>query len=281
MKKNINIITERNKVFETRVKPSCVTIVGFGPGDPNLLTIKGEKALKNADVIFYDDLIDKSYLGNFLCEKIYVGKRKGNHYKEQLEINKLLHKAALTGKKVVRLKGGDPSIFSRLGEEIQFLKDRSINVVIIPGITTASAASAILGTSLTQRGVSKSVAFCSGHKMKDIKIPNAETLVFYMATSNLDKICQKLISSDWKKETPLAIISRVSFPDQEIYIGTIKEFTTNKKIITPSIIIVGEVVEKDFITKYINQKAKAILSIITSDKYHANNQAKKTELIIV
>lgn len=136
-----------------------VTLVGFGPGDPDLLTIAGDKALKNADIIFHDDLLDKDSLEKYPAEKIYVGKRKDKHSHSQDEINRLLYDAAVSGKQVVRLKGGDPMIFAHGREEIDYLKKLLIEVEVIPSVSSGIAAAAYTQIPLTHRGISSSVAF--------------------------------------------------------------------------------------------------------------------------
>jgi uroporphyrinogen III methyltransferase / synthase len=258
-----------------------VTIIGFGPGDREYLTVKGRKALKKADIIFHDDLIDKNYLSGFSCEKVFVGKRKGKHSKEQEEINRLLYDAAVSGKNVVRLKGGDPSIFGRMGEEVQFLRERLIHVGIIPGITSASAASAIIGTPLTQRGISKSIAFCSGDVVKSIRIPDAELLVFFMAASNLHKISQRLIEEGWDPCTSVAIVSKISMPGQTIRIETLEEVSSENIIITPAIIIVGKIINKDFVFQYLNQKPKVLVTCSDTEKYEKYGQVIHSPVISV
>ena len=129
-----------------------VWLVGFGPGDPELLTIKGYKLIKTADIIFYDDLLNKEFLLKFPSEKVYVGKRKGNHSIEQAEINELLYEAAVSGKTVVRLKGGDPMLFAHGGEEIEYLERRHIEVEVVPGITAALAAAAFYACPANTQG---------------------------------------------------------------------------------------------------------------------------------
>ncbi|MEX0988265.1 MAG: uroporphyrinogen-III C-methyltransferase [Bacteroidales bacterium] len=230
-----------------------LVVVGFGPGDPEYLTIKGERALQDADIIFYDDLLDSSYLDNFSCRKVRVGKRKDNHTKSQEEINQLLYNAVTEGKNTVRLKGGDPSIFGRLGEEIRYLRERFVRVEVIPGVTTASAVSAATGIPLTMRAISSSVAFISGHNTENVKIPEADTLVIYMGAHNLDKLCAILISSGKDPETPVVVVSNVSLPGQVVKNGTLSCFCTRQEILTPALIIVSEVINRDEIYQFIHQ----------------------------
>ena len=251
---------ETFKKADIREKFGRVTIIGFGPGDPGHLTIKGKKALGKADIIFYDDLIDKNYLSGLSCEKIFVGKRKGNHSKQQQEINRLLYQAASSGKRTVRLKGGDPSIFGRLAEEVQYLRERFIDVGIIPGVTSASAAAAVIGIPLTFRGISNSVAFLSGNNISDINIPNAGVLVFYMAASNLDLICKILIAKGWQPDTPVAIVTSVSMPGQIISIEDLGSINDLYRVRTPAIIMVGKTINRDMVFQYLNHKPKVLVT---------------------
>jgi uroporphyrin-III C-methyltransferase len=225
-----------------------VYIAGFGPGDPDLLTVKALRVLQNADIIFHDCLLNKEYLDNFKGEKVCTGKRKNNHVKEQDEINELIYKAAISGKQVVRIKGGDPLIFGRGGEEFFYLKERLIDVEIIPGITSALAAAAVAAIPLTQRGISSSVAFCTGHPVSSIQIPNADTIVFYMSGTNMHLILNKLIEEGRPSNTAVAIIENISMPNQRIITGSINEIL--QKTISyhsPLLFIVGDVVKLNYL----------------------------------
>ena len=198
-------------------KQGSVSLVGFGPGDPDLLTIKAAKAIDAADIIFYDDLIDDSYLADKKAEKIYVGKRAGYHHKEQADINRLLLEAAREGKNAVRLKGGDPMIFAHGSEEIEYLESNLIKVNVIPGITTASALAASQKISLTHRDFSSSVALVSGHTPQPVT-PDAETLVYYMGAKQLQAIATQLIDKEgWAFNTPVLLTYNVSRPDEQTY----------------------------------------------------------------
>ena len=198
-----------------------VYLTGFGPGSADLITVQGLKALKRAEVIFYDDLIDQAFLNNFTCKKVYVGKRKDKHSFGQDEINAMLYKSALEGKQVVRLKGGDPQIFGRGGEEFDYLRERLIHVEIIPGITSALAAASYTGIPLTQREESSSVAFCTGYPEDKITVPIADTLVYYMAASNLNLIGKKVMESGKDPDTPVALVSNISTPLQKTLFSTL------------------------------------------------------------
>ncbi len=224
--------------------PGSVWLVGFGPGDPDLLTIKGLRLLKWANIIFYDDLLNKDFLLKFKAEKVYVGKRKDHHSCEQDEINKLLYEAAMAGKKVVRLKGGDPMLFAHGGEEIEYLRSRFIKVDVVPGITAALAAAAFTHIPLTHRGISSSVTFSTGHSKTNIYVPDSGTLVYYMGASNLHKIAAEVIAKGWNAETPVLLVYNASAPDQKEYYTTLQEVVDYPQTYqTPLIIIIGEVVK--------------------------------------
>lgn len=224
-------------------KQGSVSLVGFGPGDPDLLTIKAAKAIDAADIIFYDDLIDDSYLADKKAEKIYVGKRAGYHHKEQADINRLLLDAAREGKNVVRLKGGDPMIFAHGSEEIEYLKSNLIKVNVIPGITTASALAASQKISLTHRDFSSSVALVSGHTPQPVT-PDAETLVYYMGAQQLQAIATQLIDKEgWAFNTPVLLTYNVSRPDEQTFETTLWNLRNGEmqNLPTPLIALIGNV----------------------------------------
>lgn len=224
-------------------KQGSVSLVGFGPGDPDLLTIKAAKAIDAADIIFYDDLIDDSYLADKKGEKIYVGKRAGYHHKEQADINRLLLEAAREGKNVVRLKGGDPMIFAHGSEEIEYLESNLIKVNVIPGITTASALAASQKISLTHRDFSSSVALVSGHTPQPVT-PDAETLVYYMGAKQLQAIATQLIDKEgWAFNTPVLLTYNVSRPDEQTFETTLWNLRNGEmqNLPTPLIALIGYV----------------------------------------
>lgn len=224
-------------------KQGTVSLVGFGPGDPDLLTIKAAKAIDAADIIFYDDLIDDSYLADKKAEKIYVGKRAGYHHKEQADINRLLLEAAREGKNVVRLKGGDPMIFAHGSEEIEYLESNLIKVNVIPGITTASALAASQKISLTHRDFSSSVALVSGHTPQPVT-PDAETLVYYMGAKQLQAIATQLIDKEgWAFNTPVLLTYNVSRPDEQTFETTLWNLRNGEmqNLPTPLIALIGYV----------------------------------------
>ena len=240
---NSSLFTLRSSLKNLLNSQGSVSLVGFGPGDPDLLTIKAAKAIDAADIIFYDDLIDDSYLADKKAEKIYVGKRAGYHHKELAEINRLLLEAAREGKNVVRLKGGDPMIFAHGSEEIEYLESNLIKVNVIPGITTASALAASQKISLTHRDFSSSVALVSGHTPQPV-IPDAETLVYYMGAKQLQTIATQLIDKEgWAFNTPVLLTYDVSRPDEQTFETTLWNLRNGEmqNLPTPLIALIGNV----------------------------------------
>ena len=243
VKSNSSLLTLRSSLKNLLNSQGSVSLVGFGPGDPELLTIKAAKAIEAADIIFYDDLIDETYLKDKKAEKVYVGKRAGYHHKEQSEINRLLLDAARKGKNVVRLKGGDPMIFAHGSEEIEFLESNLIQVNVIPGITTASALAASQKISLTHRDFSSSVALVSGHTPQPVT-PDAETLVYYMGAKQLQAIATQLIDEEgWAVNTPVLLTYNVSRQDEQTFETTLWELRNGEKkdLPTPLIALIGNV----------------------------------------
>lgn len=243
VKSNSSLLTLRSSLKNLLNSQGSVSLVGFGPGDPELLTIKAAKAIEAADIIFYDDLIDETYLNDKKAEKVYVGKRAGYHHKEQSEINRLLLDAARKGKNVVRLKGGDPMIFAHGSEEIEFLESNLIQVNVIPGITTASALAASQKISLTHRDFSSSVALVSGHTPQPVT-PDAETLVYYMGAKQLQAIATQLIDEEgWAFNTPVLLTYNVSRQDEQTFATTLWELRNGEKkdLPTPLIALIGNV----------------------------------------
>ncbi|MDR3260330.1 MAG: uroporphyrinogen-III C-methyltransferase [Tannerella sp.] len=220
-----------------------VILVGFGPGNPDLLTLGGDRALAKADVIFHDDLLDPSFLSRYPGEKVYVGKRKDIHRYHQDEINELLYQAAISGKNTVRLKGGDPMIFAHGREEIDYLQSRFTEVEVIPGISSGIALSAYTRVPLTHRGLASSVAFVTGHSRENVSVPDADTLVYYMGGNNLSDIAKKLIASGRPETTPVALVYNVSLPDQKLWFSSLAELQHSVvKYPTPVLMVAGEVV---------------------------------------
>ena len=218
---NSSLSTLHSSLKNLLLRQGKVQLVGFGPGDPDLLTIKAARAIDQADIIFYDDLIDSSFLADKKAEKVYVGKRAGYHHKEQGDINRLLLDAARKGKNVVRLKGGDPMVFAHGSEEIEYLESNLVEVEVIPGITTASALAASQKISLTHRDFSSSVALVSGHTPQPVT-PDAETLVYYMGAKQLQAIATRLIDEEgWAFNTPVLLTYNVSRSDEQTFETTL------------------------------------------------------------
>ena len=230
-----------------------VYLTGAGTGDAELLTLKAQRLIQQADVIIYDRLADESIL-NYAenAEKIYVGKSAGQHTLKQEEINKLLVDKARENQIVVRLKGGDPFVFGRGGEEALELIQNDIEFEIVPGITSAIAVPAYAGIPVTHRGIATSFAVVTGHEMSDKSNINWEnlstgvdTLIFLMGVANLSKITHNLIKNGRSKETPAAVIQWGTRPEQRVLITTIEqaaEDVEREQITAPAIFIVGDVV---------------------------------------
>lgn len=242
---------------EKSVKPGKVYLVGAGPGDPNLITVRGKYLLEKAEVIVYDYLAGKKLLKHVPddAEYIYVGKKGGvRHPVPQDKINQLLIDKAKAGKFVVRLKGGDPFIFGRGGEEIQELHAAKVAFEIVPGVTSATAAATYAGIPITHRDFTASVAFLTGHEDPTKENSNidwaklatgAGTLVIYMGIKNLPIIVENLLKHGRAASTPVAVVRWASTPEQRSVVGTLETITQvvqDAEIKPPSLIIVGEVV---------------------------------------
>jgi len=229
-----------------------VYIVGAGPGDPELISLKGYRILKQADCLVYDFLSAPEFLKEVKpsCEKICVGKKDGLHLKEQAEINQLLSEKALVYKTVVRLKGGDPFIFSRGADEARYLFGKNIDYEVIPGITSALAGPESLGIPLTIKNRISSVAVVTGRKKDkeaEIEAPNCSTLVYLMAVANIAKVVKALRESGRKANTPCAFIERATTKNERILqatLGTIEAKSKKARIKPPAVLVVGEVVKE-------------------------------------
>ncbi len=232
-----------------------VYLVGGGPGDPDLLTFRALRLMQQADVVLYDRLVSEGVLNlvRFEAERIYVGKAPTNHVVPQYEINKLLIKLAKQGKRVLRLKGGDPFLFGRGGEEIETLMDEGIPFQVVPGITAATGSSAYAGIPLTHRDHAQSCMFVTGH-LKDntmnlnwtaLSQPN-QTVVIYMGLRGLPIITKELIKHGMPTNKPAALIQKATTQDQRVLIGTIEtlpDIVAKADIKLSSIIIIGDVVK--------------------------------------
>lgn len=209
------------------------------------MTLKARRIIDSADVIFYDALIDAAgILAGVRADCVFVGKRKGYAEHTQEEINRFLAEQAEAGRVVVRLKGGDPLIFGRGGEELLYLAERGIECEVVPGVTSACAAAASLALPLTHRGVSSSVAFCTGAPAEQILLPDADTKVFYMAAHSAREIVRRAISGGMAPDAHIALVHNASLPDERSWILTAKELLSGDEALpTPLLLILGEVAE--------------------------------------
>jgi uroporphyrin-III C-methyltransferase/precorrin-2 dehydrogenase/sirohydrochlorin ferrochelatase len=232
-----------------------VYLIGGGPGDPDLLTFRALRLMQQADVIVHDRLISKEVLELTRrdAHRIYVGKERDNHSVPQDQINQLLVDLAKEGKRVCRLKGGDPFVFGRGGEEIETLTANGVNFQVVPGITAALGSSAYAGIPLTHRDYSQSVVFVTGHlkdgsmnlNWKGLAQPQ-QTIVFYMGLKGLPVICEKLIEHGLPADLPIALVQQATTPRQRVFTGTLGDMPqriASEEIKPPTLIIVGNVVK--------------------------------------
>lgn len=239
---------------EKNMAAGKVYLVGAGPGDPKLLTVKAVELLKDADVVIYDRLVGESILNlaPAKAEKIYVGKRTGKHEVPQDKITELIIEKAQAGGKIVRLKGGDPFVFGRGGEEAEALVEKGIPFEVVPGISSSVAAPMYAGIPLTHRDYAASVAIITGHRAGDaekpidwVKIANAvDTMIILMGVESLDGIVNKLLKGGVSPNKPVAIVESGTYPQQRTLIGTLGSIVKdaeNQKIKPPSVIVIGEV----------------------------------------
>ncbi len=232
-----------------------VYLVGAGPGDPDLITLKGKKCLEQAHAILYDQLVSNDLLEHAAenAELIYVGKQAGKHCANQRAIEALLIRKAREGKIVVRLKGGDPFVFGRGGEEAAALKQAGIPYEIVPGVSSAIAAPAYAGIPVTHRSCASSVAIVTGHEASNSSgqvkwgdvARSVDTLVILMGLRNLRKIMNRLLESGCEPQRPVALIHFATRPSQKSLLGsvqTIADLADQAKFQSPTVIVVGEVV---------------------------------------
>jgi len=268
-----------NKPFEPRGKRADyghVYLIGAGPGDAELLTLKAHRLIKQADVVMYDWLVNPDIINMIPShvDRVFVGKKCGQHSMQQADICQLMVEVALTGKNIVRLKGGDPAIFARAAEECDILAKHHIDFAIVPGITAASGASAYAGIPLTHRECAQSVRFITAHLksasdepnwqalVAGLSASNGETLVFYMGLKRIHTIMQRLKTQGLQRSTPVAVIDQASTTQQQVCVGTldnIAQRVTEQNFQGPAVTIVGEVVNKrhnvnlSLLSKSVNQ----------------------------
>ncbi len=234
-----------------------VYLVGAGPGDPKLITLYGMECIQNADVILYDRLANESLLqyAKADAEIIFCGKLPGKHHFIQEQIHQLLVEKAFEGKIVTRLKGGDPCVFGRVGEEAEALAEHGISYEIVPGITSGIAAPAYAGIPVTHRDYASTFAIVTGHNRADREedpinwaalAQGIDTIAFYMGVGNLNNICKKLLEHGKPATTPVAIIQWGTTKNQKTVTGnleTIENKAAKEKVSHPAIVLVGEVVQ--------------------------------------
>lgn len=248
----------RNQINPVTRNPNSsageVALVGAGPGDPELLTIKALRLIRSAEVVLYDRLVSAEILALIpdSARRIHVGKERSNHTLPQHRINRMLVDLAQQGLRVVRLKGGDPFIFGRGGEEIESLAAAGVRFQVVPGITAASGCAAYAGIPLTHRDHAQSVRFVTGH-LKDGTcdlpwqdfVQNRQTLVFYMGLVGLPVIARELMRHGMDPEMPAAVVSRGTTPEQQVVTGslaTIAEKVVQAQVKAPTLVIIGTVV---------------------------------------
>ncbi len=230
-----------------------VHLVGAGPGDIELMTVKSLRLIKEADVIIFDRLANPMILKEAPegCEFIDVGKTDGKHPVKQPKINEIIYQSSLKYENVVRLKGGDPFVFGRGGEEALYLKERDVKFDIVPGITSAISVPAYAGIPVTQRGIVSSFRVITGHEAPGKSVSQIdwnsfntdETLIFLMGLHNLGRITSKLIEAGKRKDYPVAVISQGTTATQQVVVGTLETIKDKAKDLpTPALIVVGEVV---------------------------------------
>lgn len=232
----------------------CVYLVGAGPGDPELLTVKAARLIGEADILVFDHLVSPSILRLVRpdAERIYAGKERGNHALPQEELNVLLVRLAKTGKTIVRLKGGDPYTFGRGGEEVQTLRENGVRFEVVPGITAATGVAAYAGIPLTHRDYAQACVFVTGH-LKDGSMNldwpglarERQTVVIYMGLHGLPYLCEKLIEHGLPADWPAAIVQQGTTPHQRTVTGTLSTLPARAdaaKLKAPTLIIIGQVV---------------------------------------
>lgn len=234
---------------------SVVAIVGAGPGDPGLLTVRARQLLDEAEVVVHDALVSPEILDTLpsRAERIDVGKRRGKHLAEQEEINQLLVRLAREGRQVVRLKGGDPLLFGRGGEEMQALKEAGVAYVVVPGVSAAIAGPAMAGIPVTHRDHAAAVTIVTGHECEELArdplrwramAESGHTLVILMGLTHLASISERLVAAGRPAETPVAVVQEATTPRERSVVGRladIAERVAHAGIVAPAVVVVGNV----------------------------------------
>lgn len=241
----------RARSVECESGAGFVWFVGAGPGDPDLLTLRGWRALQQADLILFDSLVDDRMLAGLTAECIHVGKRCGRHSMTQDEINALLVASARAGRRVVRLKGGDPAVLGRVGEEALQLAERDLPFEIVPGVTSATAVPVLAGIPVTHRGLADSFVVATAHRRSDemaLSIPSynaGTTLVLLMALATADAWHAALVASGYPDDLPIALVSAGCTPEQRVVITNVADALDDLRraaLATPVLAVVGRVV---------------------------------------
>lgn len=233
--------------------PGVVYLIGAGPGTADLITVRGLRYLHQADVVIYDRLVSEDLIAEAPAhaERIYVGKAPGHHTCSQVEIHALMVSRARAGKTVVRLKGGDPCVFGRGGEEIQALREAGIPFVVVPGVSSATGVPTAAGIPLTHRDVAGAFAVVSAHRAgaRDevdwAALARVDTLVILMGVAHLEEMARRLMEHGRAAETPVAVIERGTLPDERVLLGTLADIGDRARQVNvrpPATIVVGEVV---------------------------------------
>tara|TARA_B110000196_G_scaffold244535_1_gene213197 strand:+ start:205 stop:1035 length:831 start_codon:yes stop_codon:yes gene_type:complete len=269
----------KNVNSKSKLQAGEVALVGSGPGDAELLTIRALRFIEQAEIAIYDRLVSDEIMALLPadCERLYVGKEQAKHCVPQDRINELLLQYAQQGKRVLRLKGGDPFIFGRGGEEAQYLLKNGVSCHLCPGITAASGCTTYAGIPLTHRGVAQGCTFITGHMQNDgqLNLPwqslsdSNQTIVFYMGINTLPSITEQLIKHGRNANTPAALIRKGTQPEQQIFRGKISNLAAlvaEHKITPPTLIVIGDVVNQ------LTDVALAKPGFLDADNYQQNLQ---------
>lgn len=259
--------------------PGLVTLVGAGPGDPGLLTERGRAALTAADDVVYDALVSERIVAGCGGRRHFVGKRAGAQALPQAGIEALLVRLARAGRRVCRLKGGDPFLFGRGGEEVEALERAGVAYQVIPGVTAALGAAAYCGAPLTHRERSSSVAFCTGHA-EPVPVPAADTIVYYMAAAQLARVAAAVLAAGWPASTPVLIVRDATLPQQRTTatdLGRIRGGAVTA--VSPSVIVVGAAARSGAGGGWYAQRRKVLVTGLRAEPFAHLGEVIHTPLI--